>query len=174
VAQYAPDWRRLFVAQAATVCTAAMTCVLRPATAADIPAMHRVRLSVRENVLRDLTKVTDADYAQRLLAGDGAWVCETDGAVIGFAFVDLAQRNVWALFVAPKFEGQGVGRHLHDTMLDWAFSHDVAEIGLSTEYATRAATFYERAGWEFVRDLGNGDGEYRMTRGRWRSFHRQR
>lgn len=152
----------------------AMTWTLRPATAADIPAMHSVRLSVRENVLRDLTKVTESDYAQRLARGNGAWVCVSDGAVIGFAFVDLEERNVWALFVAPAFEGQGIGRQLHRSLLEWAFSHPVAEIGLSTEYATRAATFYERAGWEFVRDLGNGDGEYRMTRGRWRSFQRQR
>lgn len=147
-----------------------MTFRVRVATEADIPAMHRVRLSVRENVLRDLTKVTEKDYRERLARGNGAWVCESLDIVVGFAFIDLVDRDVWALFVDPNFEGQGVGRQLHQTMLDWAFAHKVSHIGLSTELSTRAAGFYERAGWEFVRELGGGDCEFRMTRGRWRSF----
>jgi GNAT superfamily N-acetyltransferase len=33
-----------------------------------------------------------------------------------------AHRNIWALFVAPGFEGQGIGRGLLDVMVTWLFA----------------------------------------------------
>lgn len=136
--------------------------------------MHALRLRVRENVLRDPSKVTAADYRLRLDRGDGAWVCTDAREILGFACVDLQDRSVWALFVAPEHEGRGIGRLLHQTLVDWAFAKQLPDLRLSTEQGTRAAMFYERAGWELVRDMGNGDWEFHMTRGRWRSFSRAR
>lgn len=38
----------------------------REANKADIPAMHRVRLAVRENALSDPTRITESDYLAAL------------------------------------------------------------------------------------------------------------
>ncbi len=42
------------------------TVMLRPALLEDIAAMHALRLGVRENRLRDLSRATPADYERRL------------------------------------------------------------------------------------------------------------
>ena len=75
------------------------------------------------------------------------WVCETDNKIIGFAIVSVLDNNVWALFLDPQFEGKGIGKKLHDEMMDWYFSQTDAGIWLSTAPGTRAEIFYRRAGW---------------------------
>lgn len=130
-------------------------CTLRAATPADIPAMHAVRLAVRENALRDPARVQPADYAA-LLAGTG-WgvVAEVDGHLVGFGMADGASRNLWALFVAPGFEGRGIGRALHDELLDWLFARGDGPAWLTTGPGTRAERFYREAGWQ---DAGRDEG----------------
>jgi GNAT superfamily N-acetyltransferase len=135
---------------------------LRPATEADIPAMHLVRLEVRENVLDHPAKVGFDDYRQKLRDGRG-WVFEIDGAVVGFAVADLKMASVWALFVSPAFQGRGVGRALHDAILGFFRESSAGRIWLSTEPNTRAERFYERAGWE--RTGLTAGGEIRFERG---------
>ncbi len=130
---------------------------LRPATVADIPAMHAVRLAVRENVLRDPSRVQPGDYAA-LLAGPG-WgvVAEVDGQLAGFGMADGASRNLWALFVAPGFEGRGIGRALHDELLDWLFARGDGPAWLTTAPGTRAERFYRVAGWQDAGREPGGD-----------------
>jgi GNAT superfamily N-acetyltransferase len=118
---------------------------VRPATVADLGDMHRVRMSVRENRLIS-TVLTEEDYARVLAAGRG-WVAEVDGHIIGFAIANGLERSVWALFVEPSCEQQGVGRRLHDQMISWMASQPVECWWLTTEPGTRAERFYERAGW---------------------------
>jgi GNAT superfamily N-acetyltransferase len=137
---------------------------IRIATPADIPAMHRIRLSVRENVLRDAARVQPPDYAQRLSGAGRGWVALEDDAVVGFGIADAATRNVWALFVDPAFEGRGIGRTLHDELLGWLFDQGPEPVWLTTEPGTRAEQFYTVAGWQFVRVEPGG--ERRLT------FHR--
>jgi GNAT superfamily N-acetyltransferase len=128
---------------------------LRPAAAADIPAMHAIRLAVRENALLDPTRVRPADYAALLAGNGGGFVAEVDGAVVGFGMADGATRNVWALFVAPGFEGRGIGRALHDEVLDWLFARGDGPAWLTTAPGTRAERFYREAGWQ---DAGRDPG----------------
>ncbi|MBL8201245.1 MAG: GNAT family N-acetyltransferase [Chromatiales bacterium] len=132
---------------------------IRPATPDDIPAMHRIRLAVRENALRDPSRVRPADYAA-LLAGSGrGWVAIVEGNLVGFGIADASNRNVWALFVAPGFEGRGIGRRLHDEMLDWLFGLGSAPAWLTTEPGSRAERFYRVAGWQdAARNPGNEPG----------------
>ncbi len=54
------------------------------------------------------------------------------------------------LFVAPEAEGFGVGRALHNRMLEWARGHGIERLSLSTEEGSRAVGFYTRAGWAQV------------------------
>src|SRR5687767_367888 len=106
---------------------------IRVATKADIPEMGRVRMSVRENRLASLSCL-QAGETERVLGGDGCgWVGEVDGRIVGFAIADLSGANVYALFVEPDFERRGIGRMLHDNMMDWFFSNLVTSVWLSTD-----------------------------------------
>jgi GNAT superfamily N-acetyltransferase len=130
--------------------------ILLEARVSDIPEMHRVRTSVRENVLSDPTRVTPADYEQMMTSNRGkAWVYRLDGAIRGFSFADLEKRNLWALFVEPGFEGRGIGLLLHDCALGWMFENGVEKVWLTTDQNTRARKFYERAGWQATGIEGN-------------------
>lgn len=142
---------------------------IRRALARDIPEMHRIRTSVRENELSDPGSVQPHNY-ESLLDGEGrGWVVETDAGLAGFAIADVSRANVWALFVHPAFEARGAGRMLHDAMLDWLFSQDLDRVWLSTSPGTRAERFYRAAGWQHAGHEANGEARYEMSRDRWRS-----
>jgi ribosomal protein S18 acetylase RimI-like enzyme len=139
-----------------------MTLEFRRATAADIPAMSAIRLAVRENALSDPGRITRQmyeDYLDRLGRG---WVCERDGAVIGFSFAAREDNSIWALFVEPRHEGLGAGKRLLQLATDWLFAGGAQAISLSTAANTRADRFYLALGW---RRSGAGDGadvQYRL------------
>jgi DMSO/TMAO reductase YedYZ molybdopterin-dependent catalytic subunit len=130
---------------------------IRVAELSDIPEMHRVRSSVRENTLPDYSVLTPEKYRAHLQDVGRGWVYEHDGRVVGCAIVNRVEASIWALFVEPRFEGRGFGRALHDTMLGWLRSQGAERVTLGTEPGTRAARFYEAAGWQF-REL-DADGE---------------
>lgn len=130
---------------------------IRIAEVSDIPEMHRVRSSVRENTLPDYDVLTPEMYREHLQDVGRGWVYEHDGRIVGCAIVNRAEASIWALFVEPRFEGRGFGRALHDTMLGWLRSQGIERVTLGTEPGTRAVRFYEAAGWQF-REL-DADGE---------------
>lgn len=137
-----------------------------------IPAMHRVRMSVRENVLSNPNLVTEKEYLEMLENNGKGWVCFHENELVGFAIVDLKKRNIWALFVAPDFENQGVGRHLQEMMLDWSFSQDDVEtLWLSTAPGTRAEQFYQKTGWQKTGLTASGEIRFEMNRNRWFETH---
>ncbi len=119
---------------------------IRTAHAADIPAMHEIRLAVRENALRDLSKVTPESYLP-FVEANTIWVAENAAQTIGFAAIDAAAASVWALFVSPEWEGRGAGTALHNAMLNWARGWRLTDLRLTTASNTRAARFYTRSGW---------------------------
>ena len=120
---------------------------LRRATVADIEAMHRIRMAVQENRLKDPSRVRYDDY-QRMLEADGrGWVCEEEGVIVGFGVADHTRRNIWALFVAPGYERREMGRSLLKVMVEWLFEMGSEPIWLTTEPGTRAERFYVTAGW---------------------------
>ena len=123
--------------------------------------MHRVRLAVRENRLTR-TNITPEDYAREITVTGCGWVAEVDGVLRGFAVVNREKRNVWALFVEPGFEGQGIGRALHEAMLHWMRSTPFGKFTLSTEANTRADRFYRSAGWQFVGIDADGDASFEI------------
>lgn len=139
---------------------------IRVAAEADVPEMHRVRLAVRENRLADPDAVQPHHY-RPLLGGEGrGWVAEADGGIAGFAVADLARGNVWALFVDPDFEGRGIGRRLHDAMMEWFFASGAERVWLSTDPGTRAEAFYRAAGWQPAGEH-RGEARYELSRERW-------
>ena len=121
--------------------------VIREATPEDIPALHTIRISVKENVLHNPDLVTNRHYQDFLTQKGKGWLCCLEDKVAGFVILDLENHSVWALFVHPNFEGRGIGRRLHDTMMDWYFSSFDQSLWLTTAPGTRAERFYRKSGW---------------------------
>ena len=140
--------------------------IIRDATPADIEALIRVRLNVRENALSDPTRVTADDCAQMFAQGGKSWVATIDDRVRGFSFADPNKRNLWALFVEQGFEGQGMGRPLHDAAVQWLFDNGAADIWLTTGPGTRAERFYRSAGWRLA-GMDAGELRFEMDRETW-------
>ncbi len=141
--------------------------IYREARLADIPQIQIVRHSVKENTLSDPALVTDQDCVTYLTVRGKGWVCEIDSRIVGFSIADLQDNNIWALFVHPEFEGRGIGRRLHDMMLDWYFSQTKEKVWLGTESSTRAAQFYRKSGWTEAGTHGKGETRFEMTYENW-------
>ncbi len=141
--------------------------IFREATIADIPQIQKVRNSVKENTLSNPDLVTDADCIAFLTQRGKGWVCEIDSTVVGFSIVDLEDHNIWALFVDPDFEKKGIGKQLHDSMLDWYFSKTTSSVWLGTSPRTRAENFYRSAGWVEIGTHGKGEIKLEMTFKNW-------
>ena len=129
---------------------------LRTATPDDVAAMHGVRMAVRENRLADPASI-GKDAFLPFLASAGAWVVEVEGEIVGFAALDAANANVWALFVDPAAEGLGIGRALHERMMQWAIEQGLRRLWLTTDPGTRAAQFYQQLGWSEIERTEAGE-----------------
>ena len=140
---------------------------IREATAGDIKEIQIVRHSVRENRLSDPSLVTDEDCLDYITRRGKGWVCEDDGKIIGFAIADLQDHNIWALFLCPEAEGQGIGKALHNTMLSWYFSKTDHTVWLSTAGGTRAEGFYRRMGWKEAGNVGKGEVKFELCFADW-------
>ena len=138
--------------------------VLRRATVADIPAMSRIRLAVRENALSNPARITGQMYRDYLDALGRGWVAELHGEIVGFSYADRTG-SIWALFVDPPREGLGAGKRLLRLAVDWLFEIGFDEIRLGTAANTRADRFYAAQGW--TREDMKDDVEvwYRLRRG---------
>lgn len=141
--------------------------IIRHATSADIPQIQTVRNSVKENMLSDPALVPDCDVEDFINVRGRGWVCEIDCRIVGFSIADLKDNNVWALFVHPDFDGKGIGRQLHDVMLDWYFNQNKDDIWLGTAPGTRAENFYRSAGWNNTGMHGK-ELKFEMTEPDWR------
>lgn len=124
--------------------------IFREAKIEDIPQIQIIRNTVKENALSDPNLVTDKDCEEFLFERGKGWVCEIDNQIVGFSIVDLKDINIWALFVHPDFEQRGIGKKLHDLMLDWYFAQTKSTVWLGTSPNTRAESFYRKAGWKEI------------------------
>ncbi len=143
---------------------------IREARIEDIPQIQVVRNVVRENTLSDPNLVTDKDCEEFLFERGKGWVCEIDDQIVGFSIVDLKENNIWALFLHPDFEKQGIGRKLHDVMLAWYFKQTKEKVWLGTSPDTRAEIFYRKSGWNEVGVHGKGEIKFEMTFENWRTM----
>lgn len=141
--------------------------VIREATIDDIENYMIVRMAVKENVLTNPALVTKEDNIDYLTKYGKGWVCEIDNKIVGFSIVGLKQRNVWALFVHPEFEGMGIGKKLHNVMIDWYFEQTKDKIWLGTGFNTKAEHFYRKAGWIEVGTNGKDEIKFEMTYDDW-------
>jgi len=119
----------------------------RQARSADIPAMSSIRLSVTENVLSDPGRVTNEMYEEYLEVSGRGWVAEIEGVIVAFCYADRNNGSIWALFVRPNYEGQGLAKTLLRLAVNWLFELGHGFARLSTTANTRADRFYAAQGW---------------------------
>lgn len=129
---------------------------VRRANARDVPDLVRIRAAVRENVLSDPAKVPAEAY-YGFIDHAAIWLWEEAGRILGFAAADPADGTVWALFVDPAVEAQGIG----GALLTYALN-DLRQAGwpcarLSTAPGSRAEGFYRRRGWVEAGNMPGGD-----------------
>ena len=144
---------------------------IREAHPDDIPQIQIVRNSVRENMLSDPALVSDADCLDYINRRGKGWICEIDNELVAFAIADLQDKNIWAMFVHPDHEKKGIGKALHDRMLDWYFDQNKTDVWLSTSPGTRAENFYRQRGWKETGLHGNGEIRFEMTRKQWKNHN---
>ncbi len=142
---------------------------IREARKEDIEQIQIVRNSVKENMLSDPKLVTDEDCAEYMFRRGNGWVCEIDNQVVGFSIIDLEENNVWALFVHPDFDKRGIGRKLHDIMLNWYFAQTSFNLWLGTAPGTRAEIFYRKSGWNDIGMHGTKEIKFEMTSENWKA-----
>lgn len=135
--------------------------VIRAASTADVSAMHRVRTRVRENRLSSSTRISEASYLP-FISNLSIWLADSASGVLGFAALDIVEQSVWALFVDPSAEGCGIGRALHQRLLASASERGIEQLTLTTEQGTRAARFYQRAGWSAAGITPDGEAMLRI------------
>ncbi len=141
----------------------------REATTADIPQIQVVRNSVKENALSHPGLVPDSDVEDYITRCGKGWVCEMDNIIIGFAIISVMDNNVWALFIRLGHDKKGIGRRLHDEMMEWYFSQTNDTVWLSTAPGTRAETFYHKAGWRKTGITKSGEIKFEMRFGDWKN-----
>lgn len=142
---------------------------VREASINDIKQIQRVRNAVKENTLSDPSLVTDDDVVDYITKRGRGWVHEVEGVITGFSIISLIDQNVWALFVHPDFERRGIGRLLHDEMMNWYFEMSDKLVWLSTSPGTRAEQFYRKAGWQENGIYGKGEIKFEMSIERWKA-----
>jgi len=140
---------------------------VREATINDIPRIQVVRNSVKENPLSDPALVPDSDVEDYMFRRGKGWVYEDDKTIVGFAIVSVIDRNVWALFIEPGHDKKGIGRQLHDEMINWYFQQTGETIWLGTAPGTRAESFYRKAGWKETGTHGKGEIKFEMSLNDW-------
>ncbi|MES2126499.1 MAG: GNAT family N-acetyltransferase [Pseudomonadota bacterium] len=137
-----------------------MTVIVRQASCEDIPAMHRVRLAVRENKLSANTRICEESYIPYLETIGRGWVLEEHGLIVAFAIGEHETGNIWAVFVHEEHEGKGYGRMVQEPMVQWLFAQGLRRLHLSTGAGTRAQGFYAATGWTFAGIDARGDAAY--------------
>lgn len=147
--------------------------LFREAAITDVPQMQIVRNAVKENVLSDPALVPDKDYVTYLTQRGKGWVCEEGSIIVGFAIIDLKEHNIWALFLLPEYEGKGIGKQLHNTMLDWYFQQTDETVWLGTAFNTRAEKFYRLQGWIACGLHGTKETKFEMSSTQWKTKQAQ-
>ncbi|MBK5476785.1 GNAT family N-acetyltransferase [Pseudomonas sp. TH21] len=146
-----------------------MQTLIRVATTDDIDTLFAIRTSVVQNHLsREQMAglgITPQVLADTIQAAPCVWIAEVEGQPVAFAMVDLAQGEVFAMFVLPSHERLGLGRQLMAVAEAALFKHH-QRLFLITDGGAdiRANGFYQRLGWSVVGRVEGDDVRYEKSR----------
>ena len=114
----------------------------------------QIRNGVRENALRDPSRVTIEDY-RWFIDNPGIFVWVEDGIIAGLSAADPRDGSIWALFVDPAYERRGIARALFERACSVLDETGCPRVWLTTAPGTRAERFYRKAGWQVVGNREN-------------------
>ncbi|MFA7894401.1 GNAT family N-acetyltransferase [Pseudomonas putida] len=141
---------------------------IRFANLGDIDAIFDIRTSVHENHLSReqlaAIGISPITVRQAIIEAPCAWIAEVNGTPVGFSMADVEDGCVFAAFVLPKFEGNGLGRRLMEQAETFLFQHHQT-IWLETAEASRAYGFYRHLGWQPLESLTGGDVRFEKSQG---------
>jgi GNAT superfamily N-acetyltransferase len=129
---------------------------IRRAVQSDVARIMEIRHLVHENRLADPYLVTAEDCAEFIERSE-IWVWEEEEAVHAFAAGDIRDGWIWALFVAPEYEGRGIGKALLSMACETLRNAGYTVANLSTAAGTRAERFYIENGWTVVNENRRGE-----------------
>ena len=137
-----------------------MSVKIRAATVDDVDLIFDIRTSVKENHLskQELTElgITHEAILALIENTSSVWMAEFEQQCCGFAIADQEEGSVFAMFVYPEVEGNGVGKALLEKVEHILFE-DFSEIWLETDCHSRAFSFYVQQGWHMQADLVQND-----------------
>lgn len=136
---------------------------VRAATKYDVDSLFDIRCSVVENhQSRDelaALGITVDSVTGMIEGGDYiTTLAEVEGLPVGFTMAQISEGYVFAAFVRPEFEGQGIGKLLMNAAEEGLRRAGVREARLSTggEPGLRAIGFYRHLGWREAGFLDDG------------------
>jgi GNAT superfamily N-acetyltransferase len=130
--------------------------MIRRARPEDHARVTEIRNNVKENVLRDPSRVTIEMY-KWFEQNPGVWVWEENGHILGFSAADTRDGTIWALFIDPAHEGRGIGRALFTKACGVLREARHKTGSLTTQPGSRADRFYQKAGWKVIGTSERGE-----------------
>jgi GNAT superfamily N-acetyltransferase len=141
--------------------------IIRDAVEKDISKVFEVRTSVQENHLstKQMAEmgITHQTILEALHKEPCIWVAVNEDQIVGFSMGNAEDACLFAAFVRPEWEGQGIGRRLMERAEAFLFERH-SSIWLHTDGWSRAAGFYERLGWERMPDVEHRDARFEKHR----------
>lgn len=133
---------------------------LRAMHTTDIEEVMQVELSAYE------FSWTPGIFRECLLGGHGCWVLELHGRIIGHCVLatGAGEAHILNVCVAPRHQGQGLGRYLVQRLIDLARWHRVERVFLEVRPSNKGAVhLYETMGFN---EIGRRPGYYPSHTGR--------
>jgi GNAT superfamily N-acetyltransferase len=109
----------------------------------------------------DCQSAITLDEFRLQIAGESLFVARVQGEIAGFVSVWVADNFIHHLFVAPAYQGRGIGQ----VLLRYCQKLHGLPLSLKcVEANRRACRFYEQNGWIEKQKATGPDGPYRLYR----------
>jgi GNAT superfamily N-acetyltransferase len=138
----------------------------RKAVPEDAPECLSVRGQTRENSfsVEQLKAIGVTVDTWREGIKDGSlpgYVCEFEGAIIGYCFGSPETGEIVVLVVLGDHEGQGIGRRMLNTMVEdfKKLGHKRLFLGCSSNPEVRSYGFYRHEGWKSAGTVDSANDE---------------
>jgi ribosomal protein S18 acetylase RimI-like enzyme len=155
-----------------------MSCIIREAAAADIPALAQLHVTTWNDTYPDVEKkptyaIRERQWREAFAVIDGSWFCFVvagpNGELVGFAkgvLYDHSDLPAFAgqlskIYVLREYQRQGWGRRLLGHVVQRFLSQGITSMLLFADAQNPSCRFYEALGAErLLDDAGNFHGGY--------------
>ena len=127
--------------------------IVRRAVFSDLTKLLSLLPRLNANVLNNPALISEDDL-EPFIAADALWVAVLDGRIAGFSVADAGPGTIWALFIDPDFEGQGLGKRLLTLAVGTLRNAGCPGVTLKAGQDTQAEALYRAAGYEEVSRSG--------------------